>query len=249
MNRLKISGFALALVACAPLAAFAQSAAGAWDLSVETPQGATTMNVALTQAADKLTGTLSSPLGEVPMTGTFANGDATVAATIDVQGMSLTLTFKGKITGDTFNGTVQFGEFGEGPFTGKRAGAAAPAAATAAARPAPAASAASTAPSSGNASGKWDVILSLAGAGDFPMTATLTQTGANVTGMISSQAGDVPVTGTLTDNALNVKFTAQTPNGDIPVILTGTLAGNTFTGKATIEGLGEADWTAKRAQQ
>jgi hypothetical protein len=253
MTRLKISAFALALVACAPLAAFAQGAAGKWDLSVETPQGATTMNVALTQNGDKLAGTLSSPLGEVPMTGTFANGDATVAASIDVQGISLTLTFHGKIAGDTFNGTVQFGEFGEGPFTGKRAAADSAAAPAAAARPAPAApsaGAASAGAAAGGAGGKWDVVLSLPGAGDFPMTATLTQAGSNVTGTISSAAGgDVAVTGTLTGNALNMKFTAQTPNGDIPVIMTGTLTGNAFAGKASIEGLGEADWTAKRAQQ
>jgi hypothetical protein len=248
MNRLKVSALVAALSVFTPLAARAQATnvAGAWDLTLSTPQGENTVNVIFKQDGDKLTGTLSSPMGEVALTGTATAGNLKATANMDVQGMALEMAFTGKVAGDTLDGMVKVGDFGEFPFTGKRAASKAPAApaATAAAPARPAAGGASA----GNAGGKWDVTLSIAGAGDFPMTATLTQMTDKVAGTISSQAGDVPVSGTMTGNALKLEFTAQTPQGEIPVTMTGTLGASGFAGKASIAGMGEADWTAKRAQ-
>jgi hypothetical protein len=253
MKQVKISAFVLALVACAPLAAFAQGIAGDWELTLDTPQGANTVNLTLTQAGDKITGTLSSPMGAVQIAGTATGADWKATGNIDAGGAALEMGFTGKIAGDTQTGSVKFGDFGEFPFTGKRAGAkatGAPAAAAAAAAPAVAASTAGGAASAGNISGKWDVMLSVPGAGDLPALVTITQAAEKVTGTISSAAGgDVAIAGTMTGNALKLQFTAETPNGNIPVTMTGTLAAGAFTGKATIEGLGEADWTGKRAQQ
>ena len=243
MNQLRISALVFALVASAPIAAFAQGAAGDWELTVQTPQGANTLNVTLAQSADAITGTLSSPLGSVPMKGTVSGPDVTVGADIALQGASLTLTFTGKVDGDTFNGNVKFGDLGEGPFTGKRAAAKAAAPAAAARPAAPAA----TNAAAGDVSGKWDVILTLPG-GEMPMTATISQAGEQLTGTMSGPVGDLPITGTMTGNAIVLKLTATTPNGEIPVTMTGTLAAGAFTGKASLGGLGEADWTGKRAQ-
>jgi hypothetical protein len=103
--------------------------------------------------------------------------------------------------------------------------------------------------SAGNISGKWDAMLSIPGVGDFPLAVTVTQTADRITGMISSDAGgNVPVTGTLMGNALKLEFTAQTQGGEIPISMTGTLAADALAGKATVAGVGEADWTAKRAK-
>ena len=245
MKLVNLSAVVFGLVTLAPIAAFAQGAAGTWDVTIDSPQGAQTVQVALTDTAGKLAGTLSSPLGSVDVDGTATGADVVVTAKIDAQGMQIVLTFRGKVAGDAFNGSVQLGDLGEAPFTGTRAAAKAPASAAPASAVAASAAGASSAP--GDASGKWDITLSLAGAGDYPMSATFTQAGDKITGTLSSQAGDVPVSGTMTGNALSMKFTAQTPAGEIPVTMTGTLSGATFTGKATIEGLGEADWTGKRA--
>jgi hypothetical protein len=241
MTRLRVSALMLALVAAAPVAAFAQgSVAGDWDLTLTTPQGTNTVSVSFKQDGDKVTGTLTSPMGSVPLAGTATAGELTATASIDVQGMALEMAFNGKLAGDALNGTVKVGDFGEFPFTGTRAAAksAAPTASTAAVPAAP----------SAGAGGKWNIVLSIAGAGDFPMTATLNQTADKVTGTFSSQAGDVAVSGTMTGNALKLDFTAQTPQGDIKVTMTGTLGATGFTGKATIVGMGEADWTGTRAQ-
>ncbi len=252
MNRLTVSSLVSLAVLTAlftvtsPLAASAQTTnvAGAWDVTLSTPQGDNTVNVVLKQDGDKITGTLASPMGEVPLTGTATAGNLKAVGNIDVGGAALELTLTGKVAGDSLNGTVKLGDFGEFPFAGKRAAAqaAAPAAPAApAARPAASVSAA-------GAGGKWDVVLIIPGAGEFPMTATLTQATDKVTGTISSQAGDVPVAGTMTGSALLLVFTAQTPQGDISITMSGTLGAAGFTGKASIAGMGEADWTAKRAQ-
>jgi hypothetical protein len=239
MTRLKVSALILALVAGAPVAALAQgSVAGDWDLTLTTPQGTNSVSVSFKQDGDKVTGTLTSPMGSVPLTGTAKAGELNATASIDVQGMALEMAFNGKLAGDALNGTVKVGDFGEFPFTGTRA------AAKAAAASAPTDS---TTPSAG-AGGKWNIVLSIAGAGDFPMTATLNQAADKVTGTFSSQAGDVAVSGTMTGNALKLDFTAQTPQGDIQVTMTGTLGATGFTGKAAIAGMGEADWTGTRAQ-
>ncbi len=247
MNRLKVSALAAAITVLAPLAALAQTTnvAGAWDITLSTPQGDNTVTVTFKQDGDKVTGTLASPMGEMPLAGTATAGTLKAVGNFDAGGQALEMTFTGKVAGDAVDGTVKFGDFGEFPFTGKRAGAKAAAPAATAAAPAarPAASA-----SAAGAGGKWDVVLSIAGAGDFPMTATLTQTADKVAGTISSQAGDVPIAGTFTGNALKLEFTAATPNGDIPVTMTGTLGASGLAGKASIAGMGEADWTAKRAQ-
>jgi len=246
MTRLKISACAVALVVGLPLAALAQtSAAGDWQLTLTTPQGSNTVNVSFTQDGDKVTGTLASPMGSVPLSGTDTAGDLKATASIDVQGMAIELGFAGKVAGDTLNGTVKFGDFGEFPFTGKRAASKAAGAPEATA----ASSGAGASAAAGNASGKWDITLSIAGAGEFPMTATLTQAAEKVSGTLSSQAGDVQINGTMSGNTLKIDFTAQTPQGDIPVSMTGTLGAAGFTGKASIAGMGEADWTGKRAQQ
>jgi hypothetical protein len=228
----------LAIVALLGLAPSvrAQGIVGSWELSVETPQGANTSTLSLKQDADKLTGELSSQLGSVPVTGTSTGDDASVVANIDVQGISLQLTFTGKVAGDTFNGQVKLGDFGEFPFTGKRK----------AADAAPVASVA--APPGTDLSGTWNVVLMITGLGEFPVTAEIKQTGNAIGGTLKSVLGETPVAGTYTDNALKLEFSADTPQGKIAVTMTGEPTPTGLKGKATLAGMGEADWTATRAQ-
>ncbi len=244
MNRLKIAALTLAVLAAFPVASRAQGdVSGDWEITLNTPQGANAVNLTLKSEADKVTGSLVSPMGTVPVAGTWSGGALAVTASIDLQGTSLQLGLNGKLEGEALNGMVKFGDFGEFPFTGKRAAKAA----AAAAAPAPAV-ASSGAGGSGGAAGKWDVVLVIEGAGEFPATATLTQEGDKITGVLSSQAGDVPLNGTLTGTSLKLTFTAATPNGELPVTMTGELGAQGLAGKASIAGLGEADWKATRAK-
>jgi len=243
---------AAGLLALAPGSALAQSgAAGDWELSMTTPQGNTTVGLSLSLAGDKVSGELSSPMGAVPVTGTATGNDVALTAELAVQGMNLEFGITGKVDADTIAGTVKVGDFGEFPFTGKRvaktAGAAAPAAAAA-----PVAAAASAAASGGpinDLNGKWNITLSIAGMGEIPAVADLKQVGDKLTGTLSGPAGDLVIAGTVTGRTVKIDFEADTPQGKLPVSMTGDMGATSVTGKASIAGLGEADWTATRAVQ
>ena len=236
-----IGVLAAVILALSPTMALAQSGpAGSWDLSMTTPQGATTVGLTLSLTGDKVSGEMSSPLGAVPVAGTATANDVKVTADVNIQGMALTFTIDGKVAGDSMDGTVKIGDFGEFPFTGKRA------AAKAAAAAAPAAAVAGgTAITDMN--GKWDVKLVIAGMGEMPATAVLKQDGNKVTGTLTGPAGEMVLAGTVTDKTIKFDFEADTPQGKLPVTMTGDIGATSIVGKASIAGMGEADWTATRS--
>lgn len=141
MQRFRILGTLVALVVCAPLAAFVQGAAGNWELGVTLPQGPSTMTMTLTLNGGAVTGTMQSPFGSAPITGTVSGSDVTLSAELNVGGRTIPLGFKGQVEGDVLNGSMQIATMGETPFTGRRAKAGAPTAAPAAAPSVPPASA------------------------------------------------------------------------------------------------------------
>ncbi len=220
----------------------AQGVAGDWALTIAAPQGAQTITLSLQLDGDKASGGLSSQLGTVPVTGTSTGGAVAVKANLEVGGMALAISIDGKVEGDSMAGNVKLGDFGEFPFTGTRAtkAAAAPAAATA--------GGAGGAPVSGTGvAGKWDVVLSIEGIGDLPGNAELKQDGDKVTGTLTSMAGSVAVAGTFTGTTLNLDFSAESPAGPMKIVMTGELSADGLKGKASIAGVGEAAWTAKRS--
>jgi aerobic carbon-monoxide dehydrogenase large subunit len=94
--------------------------AGTWVLTVESPMGTRDSDAIFTQTGQALSGKMVSPRGEAPFTGTLKGDDIAFALTINAQGQTLQLDYAGKVTGDTMGGTVQFGSFGEGKWSGKR---------------------------------------------------------------------------------------------------------------------------------
>src|SRR5262245_7337461 len=234
------ASFALSLASTV----LAQSPAGAWELTIDTPQGPNTSTLTLKLDGDKLTGDLASQLGSSPVTGTFSAGAVAVTANIDIQGTSLQLGINGKVDADTMTGEVKFGDFGAFPFKATRGGA------SAAAPAPPAAPAARAAPSGSatDANGKWDIVLSIEGVGEIPVQADFKQDGTKVTGTFSGPAGDVTLQGTMTGPSLRLEFEVDTPQGKVPIVLTGELGAQGFTGKATLAGMGEANWKGTRAK-
>jgi hypothetical protein len=241
----------LAVLLLMPGRAFAQtSVAGNWDVTINSPQGSNTSLVVFKQDGDKVSGVFKGRAGELPFEGgTLTGNDLKFSFTINTQGMQLPITLTGKVEGETMSGKADFGGFAEGDWTAKRASvdaAAAPAA------PAPS-TAATTAPagaaSTTGAGGKWDVTLMTPG-GEFPATATLTDTAGKISGTFGSQMGEVAVNGTLEGKALKMTMVAQTPQGELTVVMTGEVDGDTIVnGQAEIAGMGTMAWSAKRARQ
>ncbi len=234
------------LTFAAPRASAQPGVSGDWDVTLQTPMGDNTFQVSMKQDGDKLSGVLKSPMGELPFSGgTLTGNDLKFAFEIDAQGNKIIITMTGKVAGDVIAGKADFGGFGEGDWTAKRAAAASASAAPVAPKPAaPATSASMT-----GVAGKWDVMLQTPG-GEFPATATFTDTGGKIGGTFGSQMGEVPIAGTLEGKALKVTMTAQTPQGDMQVVLTGDLDGDSIVnGKADVSGMGQMTWSAKRAKQ
>jgi hypothetical protein len=64
-----------------------------------------------------VTGTQSSQMGEMPLEGTVKGADIAFAIVIDMQGQQVTITYIGKIEGDTMSGTIEFGGMGSAAWT------------------------------------------------------------------------------------------------------------------------------------
>src|SRR4029079_10885897 len=100
-----------------------------------------------------------------------------------------------------------------------------------------------------DASGKWDIVLSIDGVGEIPVQADFKQDGSKLTGTFSGPAGDVTLQGTMTGPSLKLEFEVETPQGKMPIIMTGDLgADGGLAGKATLQGMGEANWKGTRAK-
>jgi hypothetical protein len=117
----------IALAFSAP--AFAQAPAdknvdltGKWAFAVVTDNGTGTPSVTFKQMGDSLTGHYSSQtLGEQDFKGSVKGNQLTFTMSVSMQGQALTLTYTGTIESkDSLKGTVDFGGFGGGTFTGKR---------------------------------------------------------------------------------------------------------------------------------
>jgi hypothetical protein len=241
----------LLLFVAAP--AFAQiNIAGDWDMQIETAQGVNTVKVTFKQDGEKVSGVMKSQAGERAFEGgTLTGADLKFGFSIPIQGQALEITMTGKVQGSSIVGRAQFGGFGEGDWTAKRAEttttAAAPATTTTT-ETTTASSATTTAAATTTATGvggKWNVLVKT-DAGEIEATADIVETGGKITGTITGPLGSVDVSGTLEGSALKLSMVAKTPQGDIPVSLSGDVSGDTIVnGKAEFGGM-ESTWSAKR---
>jgi hypothetical protein len=93
---------------------------GTWDMSVETPQGTMSLTSTFKQEGEKLTGTQSSQMGEMALEGTVKGADIAFAIVIDMQGQQVTISYVGKIDGESMTGTIEFGGMGSAAWTAKK---------------------------------------------------------------------------------------------------------------------------------
>ena len=103
-----------------PAAAKVTDVSGTWELNVESPMGSRASDAIFTQTGETLGGKMVSPRGEVPLTGAISGDAIKFGINVNVQGQSLQIDYSGTVTGDTMSGTVVFGSFGDGKWTGKK---------------------------------------------------------------------------------------------------------------------------------
>jgi hypothetical protein len=128
-----VLAFALAcLVAVSAAPAYAQEAPkpdakpatvdvnGVWDMVVESPQGAMDIVGTFKQEGEKLTGTQASQMGEIALEGTVVGNEIKYVINIDMGGQQMTITFAGKVDGDTMAGIFEFGGMGSAGWSAKK---------------------------------------------------------------------------------------------------------------------------------
>ena len=95
---------------------------GTWVFSVTTDAGTGTPAVTFKQQGDSLTGRYSSQVfGEVDFKGTVKGNQIGFSLAVQIEGQALTVNYTGTVeSADSMKGTVDFGGFGGGTFTGKR---------------------------------------------------------------------------------------------------------------------------------
>jgi hypothetical protein len=118
MKRLFLS---LVVAATVTTAAAAQSIAGEWDATMNTPGGARTFKIDFKVSGDSLSGTVHRAAGDVPLNGTIKGNAVTFSYTVNYNGNDLVLTMTVTVDRDTMKGTVSFGGQAEDEFSAKRA--------------------------------------------------------------------------------------------------------------------------------
>jgi hypothetical protein len=244
MQRAKWTFVGVFLLAAGPLFAQPVNVAGDWEVTINSPQGSNAAIATLKQDGDKVSGVLKNQMGELPFEGATLTGDELkFMFTVNFQGTPLPITLTGKVKGNTIDGKADFGGMAEGEWTAKRVDAA-----TASKATAPAAAPTGGDMATTGAAGKWDVTFKTP-QGDFPAVATLTVDGAKLTGTMGSQLGETAVTGTLDGSKIALSLVVESPQGSMNVSMTGEMQGDSMTGTADVAGMGQMEWTAKRAKQ
>jgi hypothetical protein len=113
----KTKSFVLAaLLILAPLTlCLAQETAnvsGEWDFTMTTPRGEMKATAKFAQDGEKLSVTMVSERGESAGTGTIKGADLEWTITRESPRGTFTITYKGKVEGNTMSGEAQMGDFG-----------------------------------------------------------------------------------------------------------------------------------------
>lgn len=113
----------IGLVTTVAVALAAQaSVAGQWNMMINTDQGANSATMTLQQDGETLTGEVSSDQGTIDLQGTITGDKVAFVMEIDAGGTFLEIKIDGTVAGDEMTGSLDFGGYGGGDWTAKRAG-------------------------------------------------------------------------------------------------------------------------------
>lgn len=230
-------------------------ASGTWSLRVSLQgQKEASVTLLLQQEGERLRGSLQGDLGSAQIANASVGtaGDIKFTAPITTPAQTIEATFNGTIMGNEMSGTVTITGGQPGAFTGTRAGGAPPSTTPNAPRPTgtipPSATAAAAAGATNDLSGTWSLTMQL-GERSLPVTLTLRQAGANLSGTLQGPFGSSEInSGSV--GADGFRFTASATLGGqtMDVNYTGTVNGNQMTGTASSQ-LGTVTFSGTRPQE
>ena len=121
--RLALIATVVALTAAlgAPAAAQDVDLSGEWVFSVQSPNGAGSRDVVFVQEDGILTGTIASSRAAGPLEGTIEGDQVEFVAVVAMETGNFEIYYSARIEdGLLVDGVIDFGDYGQGTFTGKR---------------------------------------------------------------------------------------------------------------------------------
>ncbi len=96
-----------------------------------------------------------------------------------------------------------------------------------------------------DAAGEWAVTFATPG-GPEEFTMFVAQNGAKLTGRLTSDAGEFPLTGAVDGNHVKIVWQFPEQGKLLEITFTGTIEGDSITGTAKLDGLGQGPMSAER---
>jgi hypothetical protein len=111
---------ALALALTLSASAFAQTGVGgAWDLTINGPEGPINATATLKQDGENVTGSIETPQGVAEMKGTYKGKTLNMGFSIQTPQGPLDIKVNGEVDGASMKGVIDFG-MGMADFTAKK---------------------------------------------------------------------------------------------------------------------------------
>lgn len=114
-------GLAVLALGAPGISAQANDLSGDWVFTVQSPNGTGTRQATLVQEGDSITGTISSDRATGDLVGVVEGDVVTLRALLMMASGPFEVVYEAEYTDATMTGTVDFGDYGEGTFTGRRA--------------------------------------------------------------------------------------------------------------------------------
>jgi len=209
---------------------------GKWDLTTYSTQGNMQSAMSIRKDGDKLSGTISGPNGDLPVTVTQKEKAITIEATFQSPQGNFNIVMTGTVDGDSMKGTMDFGR-GSVEWSAKPNGPP-----PAQAKPAPDKPAQDQKPTM---TGVWQFEVQHAAGTSTPML-NITQNGEKLSGKYAGSYGESDLVGSIkgTDFTFTVEINAQ--GTIIKATYVGTLDKDTVKGNVTFSEMGEGTFTGKR---
>jgi hypothetical protein len=93
---------------------------GEWEFTVQSPNGAGTRQVTLVQQGDSISGSISSSRASGNFTGVLDGDQLSFTVILAMDSGPFAVTYQATVAGDEMEGTIDFGDYGQGTFTGRR---------------------------------------------------------------------------------------------------------------------------------
>ncbi len=216
------------LFAAAVLAQDNAKLVGAWDMTLETPQGTRNFPIVIKAEGGKLVP--SAPFSVAELKGS----DVKMVMTVKFQDTDMVITYTGKLEGDAMKGDADFGGLAQGTWSAKRN--------AAAAASAPAASA--PAQSTAGAAGNWDMTIE-SPQGKRTIQLIIKDEGGKYSATVKTPQGEAPLKSiAVSGSDIKLVMVREVQGQEMVMTYTGKVASGKMGGDADFGGLATGTWEA-----